>query len=400
MYPYCVFIDAVTLQRLYIDERLTTVQVARHFQCSPSTVRRQLSRFGIPTRRRGPAPRRLRRVPGEPLGGWSADVAYVVGLIATDGNLGRGTTTISIVSKDMDLLETVRRCLDVTTAMKPHRGGYSNRCHRLTWRDRAFYDWLRSVGLSPAKSLTLGPLVVPDEYFADFFRGCIDGDGSILTYTDRYHTTKNERYVYDRLYVSIVSASPRFIEWLQATVCRLTGVSGSIVIRHEQGKNPVWLLRYAKAQSMQLLAWMYYAPNVPCLERKRITAERFLVPLGHSSIRTPGRRRIGWIYDTPRVEEDEVGWFLSTRSTRILVGGGVVELAFTAASKAAARKGVGVRIPSPPPLPSLTESSRHLYREASRGAVAQLGEHKAGSLGVRGSNPLSSTNFTHPDRVA
>ena len=28
-----------------------------------------------------------------------------------------------------------------------------------------------------------------------------------------------------------------------------------------------------------------------------------------------------------------------------------------------------------------------------RGAVAQLGEHKAGSLGVRGSSPLSSTNF-------
>ena len=28
------------------------------------------------------------------------------------------------------------------------------------------------------------------------------------------------------------------------------------------------------------------------------------------------------------------------------------------------------------------------------GAVAQLGEHEAGSLGVRGSIPLSSTNFT------
>ena len=27
------------------------------------------------------------------------------------------------------------------------------------------------------------------------------------------------------------------------------------------------------------------------------------------------------------------------------------------------------------------------------GAVAQLGEHKAGSLGVRGSSPLSSTNL-------
>src|SRR5438093_10043806 len=36
-----------------------------------------------------------------------------------------------------------------------------------------------------------------------------------------------------------------------------------------------------------------------------------------------------------------------------------------------------------------------LYRDPSRGAVAELGEHKAGSLGVRGSNPLSSTNSQH-----
>ena len=34
--------------------------------------------------------------------------------------------------------------------------------------------------MTPEKSLTLGPLAIPDEYFPDFFRGCIDGDGSIF----------------------------------------------------------------------------------------------------------------------------------------------------------------------------------------------------------------------------
>src|SRR5262249_59583585 len=129
-----------------------------------------------------------------------------------------------------------------------------NRCHRLVWRDREFYDWLRSIGLTPAKSLTLGALAIPDDYFADFFRGCIDGDGSILNYTDRYHTKKNERYVYDRLYVSIVSASPRFIEWLQTAGCRLIDVRGSIRVRREAGKQPGWPPRYAKAESIPILA--------------------------------------------------------------------------------------------------------------------------------------------------
>jgi hypothetical protein len=64
-------------------------------------------------------------------------------LIATDGNLARKRAAISIVSKDRDLLETVRLCFALPTPIKPHRGGYSNRCHHLAWRDRLVYDWLR-----------------------------------------------------------------------------------------------------------------------------------------------------------------------------------------------------------------------------------------------------------------
>ena len=140
-------------------------------------------------------------------------------------------------------------------------------------------------------------LSVPDEYFADFFRGCIDGDGTILVYTDRYHIAKNERYVYERLYVSIVSASRTFIEWLQTSVSRLTGISGSMEVRHHEHAHSVWKLRYAKAQSIRLLAWMYYSPSVSCLDRKRARAERFLSPLGISSGSRTGRPRAGWLYN-------------------------------------------------------------------------------------------------------
>jgi len=108
------------------------------------------------------------------------------------------------MSNDTDLLDLVRRRLRLNTDIRPHRGGYGTRCHHLAWSDRRFYDWLANVGLTPAKSLTLGPLAVPDEYFADFFRGCVDGDGSIVSYIDRYHTFKSASYVYTRLYVSIV----------------------------------------------------------------------------------------------------------------------------------------------------------------------------------------------------
>ena len=302
MYAACVLISPATLRRMYVEELDTTNQIAARFGCSATTILRHLRRFKIPVRRRGPCVERMRVRNNLPLAfpGWSADVAYVVGLIATDGNLGRRRVAITIVSKDRDLLETVRLCLGLITPIKPHGGGgysCSNRYHRLAWRDRYLYDWLRGIGLTPAKSLTLGPLSVPDAYFADFFRGCIDGDGSILVYTDRYHVKKNDRYIYERLYISIVSASRLFVEWLRHTVSRLTGLTGSITVRRSNGRRPIWRLRYAKAQSIRLIAWMYYASNVPCLERKRAKAARFLSPLGFVPGRSLGRPRVGWLYN-------------------------------------------------------------------------------------------------------
>ena len=123
-------------------------------------------------------------------------MAYAVGLIATDGNLSRRPGRLSIVSNDVDLLDTVRRRLNLGVPIRPHTGGYGHRGHRIAWSDRRFYDWLTTVGLTPAKSLTLGPLAIPDDYFADFLRGCIDGDGSVRVYIDRYHTAKRMQYVY------------------------------------------------------------------------------------------------------------------------------------------------------------------------------------------------------------
>lgn len=151
--------------------------------------------------------------------------------------------------------------------------------------------------MTPAKSLTLGPLKIPDEFFSDFFRGSIDGDGSIVVYNDRYNALRDERYVYERLYVSLVSASRRFLDWVQSSVQRLIGIHGSMTEKRSPGKHSLWRLRYAKQESISALRWMYYAPDVPCLHRKRVIAERFLQPLGHAPGPPLGRPRAGWLYN-------------------------------------------------------------------------------------------------------
>lgn len=294
MHPSFVPIDAELLRQLYVEERLTTQVIAERLDCATTTIFRRLRKLGIPVRPRGPL------VQAKSLDGdtkWSPDLAYAVGLIATDGNLSGDGRHLTLTSKDRDLLQTFRACLNIRAAITPQTSGQGKPTLRVQWGDRHFYDWLTAIGLTPAKSLTLRPLAIPDGLFADFVRGCIDGDGSVTVYVDTYNTDKSEHYVYERLYVSLVSASHAFLDWMQTTIHRVFSLKGSITVRRIEGRSPLWKLRYAKSESIELLRRMYYSPTVPCLARKRTIAEPFLQPLGHALSRPVGRPRAGWVYN-------------------------------------------------------------------------------------------------------
>ncbi len=295
MYRPRIGIDVAVLKTLYVDEGLTVDQIAVRLGCGATTIGRRLHDASIPRRPRGPVPVRFgESIQSSPIV-WSPEVAYAVGIIATDGNLSRSPGHVTVVSKDTDLLETVRRCLGLRAPIAPHQSGYGVRpCYHVAWCNRRFYDALLAIGLTPAKSRTLSAVMIPDEYFPDFLRGCIDGDGSIVTYVDRYNTFKKPTYVYTRLYVSLVSASQRFVEWLRASIRRLTRLEGEVAVRHGTStRQDLWRLRYAKRESLAILRWIYYASDLPCLDRKRAIASPFLVPREQSGRRGPGRPMVG-----------------------------------------------------------------------------------------------------------
>lgn len=261
-------IDAKELARLYVEERLIAEEIAKRIGCSETTVRRRPHSQTLDVRSRGPRRRE------HATGGWTRERAYVIGLLATDGNLSKNGRHLTVTSADPDLLGVLRACLALRANVR--QVGPRGRCYRVQWSDRCFYEWVEGIGLSPAKSRTLGALTIPDEYFADFARGCIDGDGSIVVYVDRYHSDKNARYVYERLYVTLVSASRPFVDWFRASLLRFVGIRGSISQRMSRSGRPYWVLRYARRESRRLLPWIYYAPSIPCLARKRARSEPFL----------------------------------------------------------------------------------------------------------------------------
>ena len=145
-----ISIDPELLEWLDVEEPLSIVAIAAKLGCADNTVLRRLRRAGIEVRPRGPIPRR--RAPRA------------------------------------DQVETFRRCLRLEAPISqiPSAAGIH---HKVQWCDRGLYDWFLDVGLTPAKSRTIGPLAIPDGLFADFFR-----DASTVTAASSCTPTPTTRH--------------------------------------------------------------------------------------------------------------------------------------------------------------------------------------------------------------
>jgi hypothetical protein len=210
---------------------------------------------------------------------WTPELAYVVGLLTTDGNLSKDGRHIAIKSADLQLLRTIKKCLNLSNKItKTKNDGWAKKSYyRLQFSKVQFYRWLLKIGLFPNKTYTIGALRVPDQYFRDFLRGHLDGDGDIDVYKDYYNTFKNPKYIYDRIFVRFRSASRRHMEWLRSKIFNILSIKGHL---NGEGRNSskttMWILKFGKKDSLKLLSWLYYSPNIPCLKRKRKIAERFI----------------------------------------------------------------------------------------------------------------------------
>ncbi len=189
---------------------------------------------------------------------WTAKLAYVVGLIATDGNLSKDGRHINLTSKDLEQIQTFLKALKSDSRISLKSSGYSKKKYYYTqFSDVKLYRFFLKIGLTPAKSKTLGALKIPDRFFIDFLRGCLDGDGYTYSYFDPRWKSSFQ------LYTGFVSASKEFLEWLNSKLEELYAIKG--IIRY---RTRVFSLEFAKRSSIIILKKMYYKEDILCLQRK------------------------------------------------------------------------------------------------------------------------------------
>lgn len=203
---------------------------------------------------------------------WTPDLAYVVGIFASDGNLGKDGMYLDVTSKDVETLQNVLRILDMTHIKIGRKSNGDNGfAYRVQFKRVLFHAWLVSIGLTPNKSKTLGSIQIPKKLFFDFLRGEWDGDGTIICCKD--NRWKNSFVVS----IGFASGSEKFLKWLQHEVNSRIGATGNIY----NGKK-AFQLRYARRDSKKIFDAMFYAKNLPHLPRKFAKAEKIFKMTGLS----------------------------------------------------------------------------------------------------------------------
>jgi len=174
------------LQRLYLIEKRSLEDIARLYGASRVAIwkycrdvrltRRNRSEARLEAQKRGKVPQNYFDINEGFFTRWSAEMAYVLGLIITDGCIA-DTGTISLDMNDNDVLEKVKQAMGSQHKISPSKHQNGLYCFHFG-RERLVKD-LSGLGVLPRKSLNVKFPAIPDAYLRDFIRGVFDGDGSV-----------------------------------------------------------------------------------------------------------------------------------------------------------------------------------------------------------------------------
>lgn len=269
--------------RLYRDDKLSTKEIGRRLGCAGCSIWNLLFESGVPMRSKSESARVYSVNESAFDGSLTPDQAYWLGFMMADGWCRVSFTSmeigIGLATCDRGHVEKFRTFLGSSHPLVATRPGVVAAPHGGTMRSTG------SVALKIA-SKRLGEAVirygvVPHktpiaearggvDQFPDFWRGCIDGDGTLAI---RFHWGRGQRKRYAYPAVSLVGAKP-LMEQFSAFVARqIVGCRPSICkVRPSRHLHRVNLCGSAAARLISLL----YGNGGESLDRKQAIADRIM----------------------------------------------------------------------------------------------------------------------------
>ena len=193
---------------------------------------------------------------------WSHNMAYILGLIASDGNVfykpGKNyDLTIRLSCKDTKILEEIRIEIGME---KPLAMDVGVAACRLSLSSEYLIKRLMGLGIVPNKTKILGDIPVPDEFLSSFVRGYFDGDGSI-------HFIDREKSPY--LSVRAFSASRDILDGMKKRIERVYGG----VPKVKKNSSGLYEIEVGCKKGIKFLDWVYSEGGLR-MERKYVEFEK------------------------------------------------------------------------------------------------------------------------------
>jgi hypothetical protein len=186
------------------------------------------------------------------------NAAYWVGFLMADGCVYGRRLSVCLAARDGEHVEKLRSFLGSTAPISARDNGGNGRTLAISsWR---LVTALARYGVVPRKSLTAKVLGLEDD--RDFWRGAVDGDGSVAIYTRRAELHLN--------------GSRRMMDQFAAFVARHTGLVAKVAGRY---RPEIARVRYCGSSAAEV-ARLLYEGSAVALERKAAVAAELMAGRG------------------------------------------------------------------------------------------------------------------------
>ncbi len=236
--------------------RLTYKQMGQVIKRSPSSIQSKIRYL--------PFQQKVKKHPvnSDFFKDWSAQMAYVLGFIAADGNVcltGRAHM-LHIACDDKDVIEKIKLVINYQGPIREKSRPNGKVSYSLRISDPVLFADLNKLGITVRKSLTLVPPEIPHGFVRHFIRGYFDGDGSVVIRNTAYPS---------RLVVYFYTASYNMAIFLHELLTSVLGglFKAKIETKMAHQKTLYYVVYMGHKASVKLFNYMYQENDL-YMERK------------------------------------------------------------------------------------------------------------------------------------
>lgn len=194
------------LSTLYHTMKLSQQIIADELRCAESTIRLRMSKYGISSRKNWET--KSARLNQDFFKHWTPQMAWVLGLLFTDGYFYEPSNTMRLAlhPRDIDALEKVRALVGPYLKIYSWSQSYNKakNISALAFGNVNMAEDFRSLGLHQKKSMSILFPTVPTSCVRHFIRGCWDGDGS-MSGRGAHYTCSSKPFI-DRIAIELFKA--------------------------------------------------------------------------------------------------------------------------------------------------------------------------------------------------